>query len=197
MFKDPELIDMYGRMLVALEILEACDEFAPLVPEVRTNMVFARQHAKGPEDVMAIDGRITVMAAGVRAAGRPRLGASSHMARLMIQLMAVDPTIRAGVDFRADTEFLTGWLEEYAEQRGWVFSSIDRSKEPEELHEEECASMPWKVAEVIRAAGGKPPKLFYETGAVGKEPVAALVGADPIEVVEQVCEIARLIARSR
>ena len=69
MFQDDELVDMYGRMAVAIEMLEACPEFAPLVPEVRSNMVYARRGAKGPGDVLAIDGRITVMAAGVRAAG--------------------------------------------------------------------------------------------------------------------------------
>ena len=44
----------------------------------------------------------------------------------------------------------------------------------------------------IDAAGGRVPKVFYETGAVGKEPVSVLIGKDPIVVAEQVCEIARL-----
>ena len=35
------------------------------------------------------------------------------------------------------------------------------------------------------------PKMFYETGAVGKEPVSVLVGPDPITVAEEICEIAR------
>jgi hydroxymethylpyrimidine/phosphomethylpyrimidine kinase len=57
--------------------------------------------------------------------------------------------------------------------------------------------MPWKVAEAIRAAGDCVPKIFYETGAVGKEPVSVLVGKDPIEVAEQACEIARLYHEKR
>ena len=118
------------------------------------------------------------------------------MARMLIELMHLDPSSRAGLDFRADTRSLTRMFEDYALKKGWVFSVIDRSKEPEELHDEECASMPWKVAEAIRAADGRTPKLFWETGAVGKEPVAVLVGRDPIEVVEHVCELARRIARS-
>ena len=35
------------------------------------------------------------------------------------------------------------------------------------------------------------PKIFYETGAVGKEPVMVLVGTDPIEVAREMIEIAR------
>ena len=51
--------------------------------------------------------------------------------------------------------------------------------------------MPWKVGEAVRAAGGRAPKIFYETGAVGKEPVSVLVGRDPLEVAGQICTLAR------
>ena len=57
--------------------------------------------------------------------------------------------------------------------------------------------MPWKVQEVVRAAGGKVPKLFYETGAIGKEPVGVLVGPDPLTVVEEATEMARRYAEVR
>jgi predicted fused transcriptional regulator/phosphomethylpyrimidine kinase len=33
-----EDIDMYGRMAIALDIIEGCQEFAALIPEVRTNL---------------------------------------------------------------------------------------------------------------------------------------------------------------
>ena len=62
--KQPDLatdIDMSGRMMIALEEIEACREFVALIPEVRTNMVFAQPHAKTPDEVMAIDGRITII----------------------------------------------------------------------------------------------------------------------------------------
>ncbi len=36
------------------------------------------------------------------------------------------------------------------------------------------------------------PKIFYETGTVGKEPVSFLVGKDPIVVAEEVWVMARL-----
>ena len=78
----------------------------------------------------------------------------------------------------------------YCKQKGWEYSTIDRSKEPKEVIEKEGASMPWKIAEVVKFSGGVTPKIFYETGAIGKEPVSVLVGKDPIEVVKQICEIA-------
>jgi len=188
--KTDEDIEMYGKMAVAQNILEGCQEFASLIPEVRTNLVFARAKAKTRYEVLAIEGRITIVNGLPHAAGKPRFGASSHMARLLIEIRRVDPTIRAGIDFANDPA-LARWLDDYCRTKGWVFSVIDRRNEPEEIKEAEGASMPWKVAEAIRAAGGCVPKVFYETGAIGKEPVSVLVGKDPIDVVEQVCEIAR------
>jgi predicted fused transcriptional regulator/phosphomethylpyrimidine kinase len=188
--KTDEDIEMYGKMAVAQNILEGCQEFSSLIPEVRTNLVFAREKAKTRYEVLAIEGRITVVNGLPHAAGKPRFGASSHMARLLIEIRRVDPTIRAGIDFANDPA-LARWLDDYCMTKGWVFSVIDRRNEPEEIKDAEGASMPWKVAEAIRAAGGCVPKVFYETGAIGKEPVSVLVGKDPIEVVEQVCEIAR------
>ena len=183
-------INMRGQIALALELLEGCEEFAGLVPEVRTNLVYARPHARSRADVLGIDGRITVVNGLPHAAGKPKFGASSHMARLLVELGKVDSAVRAGVNF-ANNPSLTKWLEAYCKMRGWVFSVIDRTQEPEEVKDVEGASMPWKVTQAIDTAGGQVPKVFYETGAIGKEPVSVLVGQDPIEVAEQVCEIAR------
>jgi len=191
---DSEAIEMFGKVHLALETLEACPEFARILPEVRSNLVYARARPKVPADVIAIDGRITSVEGKPKAAGRPRFGASSHMARLLIELHRVDPSVRAGINFAAEPG-LVKWLERYAKRKGWVWSVIDRSREPRRVIEEEGASMPWKIKEAVRAAGGRPPKLFYETGAIGKEPVSVLVGADPLEVVEEVCAIARLYTK--
>jgi hydroxymethylpyrimidine/phosphomethylpyrimidine kinase len=186
-----EEIEMYGRMAVALNILEGCQEFAALIPEVRTNLVYARPGASTRHEVLGIDGRITVVNGMPHAAGKPRFGASSHMARLIVEMGKTDASIRAGINFASDPE-LAKWLEDYCRSRGWTFSVIDRKNEPEEVKEAEGASMPWKVRESIRAAGGRVPRMFYETGAVGKEPVSVLVGEDSIEVAEEACKIARL-----
>jgi hydroxymethylpyrimidine/phosphomethylpyrimidine kinase len=185
-----EEIEIFGRMSLALNILEGCQEFACLIPEVRTNLVYARPNSQTRADVLAVDGRITVVEGMPKAAGKLKFGASSHMARLILEVRKVDPSIRAGVDFANDPK-LAAWLKEYCKTKGWVFSVIDRRYEPDEIKEAEGASMPWKVKAAIKAAGGLVPKIFYETGAVGKEPVSVLVGKDPIEVADQVCEIAR------
>jgi predicted fused transcriptional regulator/phosphomethylpyrimidine kinase len=186
-----EEIDMYGRMAMAINMIESCQEFANLIPEVRTNLVYARTNAITREDVMGIDGRVTIVSGRPHAAGKPRFGASSHMARLIIEIRKIDPSLRAGMDF-ANNPHLAKWLENHCRTKGWVFSVIDRRNEPEDIKAAEGASMPWKVKAAIEAACGKVPKIFYETGAIGKEPVSVLVGREPLVVAQQVCEIARL-----
>lgn len=196
---DDEKSDEHGtmryQMQIALNNLEACREFALLIPEVRTNIVYAREDARNTNDVLAIDGRITVVNGMPHAAGMPVFGASSHMARLLLEVRTRDPSIRAGINFANDPA-LTVWLESYSREKGWIFSVIDRSNEPDEIKDAEGASMPWKVAEAIRAAGNRIPHLFYETGAIGKEPVTVLVGHDPVSLVEEMIDIARAYRRS-
>ncbi len=195
--KQPDLateIDMSGRMTIALEEIEACREFVVLIPEVRTNMVFAQPHAKTPDEVMAIDGRITKVNGMPRAAGKVRFGASSHMARLIIELMKTDPSVRAGIDF-ANSAGFSDWLSDYCIQQGWVYAMIDRRTEPAELMIAEGSSMQWKAQEAVRVAGGSVPKIICDAGGMGKEPVCIIVGKEPIGIVRDVCVIARAHSR--
>ena len=195
--KQPDLaneIDMFGRMMIALDEIEVCRELIPLIPEVRTNMVFALPHAKIPDEVMAVDGRITLINGMPRAAGRVRFGASGHMARLIIELMKTDPSIRAGIDFANPAGF-RDWLSGYCTQQGWVSAMIDRRTEPAEIRIA-GSSMQWKAAEAVRAAGGRVPKIICDAGGMGKEPVCIIVGNEPIGVAQDLCEIARAYAHS-
>ena len=194
--KNKETSILYGEILEAVEYIENCKEFVSILPEVRTNLVYAASDVKTPDDVVGIDGRITVLNNMPYAAGKPRFGASSHMARLILELMKVDPSIRAGINF-VSTPKLEQWLKQYCEQKGWKYSTIDRSKEPKKVIEKEGASMPWKIKEALRAAQGEVPRIFNEFGAVGKEDLFVLVGKNPLEVATEACEIARAYAQSQ
>jgi hydroxymethylpyrimidine/phosphomethylpyrimidine kinase len=183
-------------MIIALGEIESCREFTTLIPEVRTNMVFAHPHAKTPEDVMAVDGRITIVNSMPRAAGRVRFGASGHMARLVIELMKTDLSVRAAIDF-ANPPGFSGWLSGYCTEQGWVTAMIDRKTEPAGLRETEGSSMQWKAQEAVRVAGGIVPKIICDAGGMGKEPVCIIVGNEPIRVARDVCGIARAYAQTR
>lgn len=188
-------IDMIGRMMIALEEIETCREFVPLIPEVRANVAYARPYAKTPDDVMAVDGRITIISDMPRAAGRIRFGASNHMARLIITLMQTDPSVRAGIDF-ANPPGFSDWLSDYCRKNRWTLALIDRRDEPGEIRNIEGSSMQWKAQEAVQSAGGRVPKIICDAGGPGKEPVSTLVGKEPIDVARDVCGIARAYAQS-
>jgi hydrogenase maturation factor/predicted fused transcriptional regulator/phosphomethylpyrimidine kinase len=185
-----EEVEIFGKMALALNEIENCRDFASLIPEVRTNLVYAKKSAVKIEDVLAVEGRITVVDGKPESSGNLRFGASSHMARLILELNKYDTSIRAGINF-ACNNLIAKWLKDYSKAKGWSFGKIDRSSEPEEVKGTEGVSMPWKIKMAVESAGGKAPRLFYETGAVGKEEVAVLTGADPVEVADEICDLAR------
>jgi len=185
-----EKIDMIGRLHIGLDQIENCMEFSALIPQVRTNFVYASKESTDPEDVLAVDGRITIVDKHPQAAGKIKFGASGYMAHLILEIRKEDPEIRCAIDF-ANSPEIVDFLKDYCKEKGWILSIVDRRLEPEEIIDQEGASTPWEVAEAIQAAGGKIPKVFCETATVGKEPVSVLVGKDPLEVAEQICELAR------
>ncbi|HEC79948.1 MAG: phosphomethylpyrimidine kinase [Candidatus Coatesbacteria bacterium] len=185
-----EDFELYAKMYKAMEHLENCREFATLIPEVRSNLVYAKKGAKTPDDVLAIDGRITVVNNIPHASGRIRFGASSHMARLIIEVMKREPSIRAGINFIYSPEIVR-LLKRYASKNGWVVCPIDRTDEPDEIKDVEGASARWKVDKAFEITEGKLPKIIFEFGGVGKEDLSYIIGEDPIRVVKDMCDIAQ------
>jgi len=182
--------ELFGRMRIALDDLELCRDLVPLIPEVRTNCVFARPHARDPRDVVGVDGRITVVNGMPKAAGNIRFGASGHLARFILELMKTDPKTRTAINF-ANSPAITRWLEGYCSGSGWTLARIDRSDEPAGSRNAEGNSMAWKAREAVRAADGHVPKIICDAGGIGKEPVCIIVGKEPVCTARELCGIAR------
>ena len=182
-----------GNLAEAVEMLRNCPEFSRLVPEVRVNLVYALPEAETPEEVAAIDGRITVVQGLPHASGLPRWGASDHMARLIIEVRKYDPTINAGINFKCDKTVIEV-VKEYCSEQGILFGWIDRSQEPAEVTEQDGTSMPWKIKQLASNYGGIP-RLFYEGEGWGKEPLFVALGTDAVEVAGIAIEIAQRYQR--
>jgi predicted fused transcriptional regulator/phosphomethylpyrimidine kinase len=178
------------RLAEAVGLLEGCREFSALMPEVRVNVAFAPERAAGPQDVLGIDGRITVVDGMPKASGPIRSGVSDHMARLVLEARRHDPEVSAGMNFRWN-EAIHAFVEQYCRQRGITVGCIDRAQEPKDLIGRDKGSIPWKVRQLVAAHSGRVPRVCYETRGWGKEPLYFLLGQDPVEVVEFACAIAR------
>ncbi|MBI2868828.1 MAG: phosphomethylpyrimidine kinase [Chloroflexi bacterium] len=181
--------NVLGNLLRAVRLLEDCREFAALMPEVRSNLVYALPGAKTPGDVAAIEGRITVVRGLPRASGLPGWGTSDHMARVIIEANRYDNTLHAGVNFRCDAR-IKEVVKSYCAAKGLTYGWIDRTKEPEAVMEPDGASMPWKIDYLHTQYGGIP-RVFYEGEGWGKEPLFFALGADAVEAATMAIGIAR------
>jgi hydroxymethylpyrimidine/phosphomethylpyrimidine kinase len=100
-----ELRDAAAREPTAEAVQSVVDglvdrDVAPLIPEVGTNVAGATPYAERPDEVAAVEGRITRTLSGARPNGGVRFGASTHVAGTVLAAREADPAVRFGVNFQ-------------------------------------------------------------------------------------------------
>ncbi len=171
----------------AVEILQNSEDFAALIPEVRSNIVMAKKNAKEINDVAGIPGRITTVHGKPRAIMEPEFGASSHMARLVLTVMENDPSKRSAMNIKFDEKIIN-----ICKKLGLKVSFYDRNDEPEDIKKIEGSTIPWGVEAAIKRIG-EVPDVIYHRGAWGKEPSISLIGADATDVAKMAVCISKLL----
>ena len=189
MNRTEEIEIVLGNLVSAINMLHSCPEFTSIIPEVRVNLVYALPHAKTPQEVAAVEGRITAVRGFPCASGMPTWGASDHLARRILEVRKYDSAVNAVINFKCDKAVIEV-AQEYCLERGLLFGWLDRAKEPAEVAERDKTSMPWKVKQLVKNYGAVP-RLFYEGEGWGKEPLFLALGKDAVEVVSIAIEIAR------
>lgn len=174
----------------AVEIIENCEEFAAFIPEVRSNIVMAKENAKDVKDVAGIPGRITTVHGKPKAFMEPEFGVSSHMARLVLSIMKHDPSKRSAINIKYDPKII-----EICEKLGLKISFYDRNDEPEDVRQVEGGTIPWGVEAAIKKIGDVP-DIIYHRGAWGKEPSISLVSTSAVDVAKMVVCISKLFSAS-
>jgi hydroxymethylpyrimidine/phosphomethylpyrimidine kinase len=159
----------FARDLARLEVLTALktaaarlrdEDLTPLVPEVMTNLGYAVPYAEGPQDVAAFPGRLLKTPQGLLIPAPPAVGASRHIAAVILSAMATHPDLRSAMNIK----FFEG-LEELAPL----------------LHLRVAA---WDPVAVLQT-GQAPPDLIYDRGAHGVEPMIRILGPTPMQVAEK------------
>ena len=145
---------------------------ARLVPEVGMNVVGATRYAEDPQEVAAVEGRVTRTMAGIRPNRGVRFGASSHVARFLLTCREHDPALRFATNCRFDDTVAAA-----LEAVDWPAVAFDRSVEPAESREEEGGTMSFAARRAFERADGTPAAV-YDHGDVGKEPVVRVVAPD-------------------
>lgn len=172
----------------AVEIIQNSEEFAAFIPEVRSNIVMAKENAKDVDDVAGIPGRITIIHGKPRAFVEPEFGVSSHMARLVLSMMKYDSSKRSAMNIKYSPKII-----EICEKLGLKVSFYDRNDEPEKVRQVEGGTIPWGVETAIKRIGDIP-DIIYHRGAWGKEPSITLIGTSAVDVAKMAVCIARLFS---
>jgi len=159
------------------------EEVGHLVPEVRSNLGYAVPFARGPQDVVAVPGRITEVDGRMVATSSPAFGASRHVANTILAAMTRDASMRSAMNIRYSPELLS-----ICRDLGFRVASFSRRDEPGEVKEKEGSTLLWGTKRALERAK-EFPDILYDEGDVGKEPMIRVFGRNPAEVVSKVLAI--------
>ena len=163
----------------AVSILENSLNFPKLIPEVGCNIGMAIPKAGSYEDVAAVEGRIVWCKGRTIPVGCVDFGASRHVAGVILASLRYNPGIRAAINIKYSEETLAACREMKLE-----ISSFDRTEEPEN-----ASTVDLGTTETIKKFGSVP-KVIYDKGSPGKEPMICLLGTDAAEVAKLAVELA-------
>jgi hydroxymethylpyrimidine kinase / phosphomethylpyrimidine kinase / thiamine-phosphate diphosphorylase len=151
-----------------------------IIPECRSNLVFAGTGASGYEDVAAIPGRITNAGDQIIVCREPAFGATRHVARVVLAAMSKSPEIRSAMNIRYSPVII-----ETCKKLDLRTAFFDRSMEPKEIKEKEGSTLEWGTRDAMKRIDYVP-DCIYDTGEIGKEPMIRVLGKNPMDVVEKV-----------
>ncbi|RLG81050.1 MAG: bifunctional hydroxymethylpyrimidine kinase/phosphomethylpyrimidine kinase [Thermoprotei archaeon] len=161
------------------------DKLRKYMPEVGMNLVMSLppEYAKSINDVAGVKGRIVKYGDSIRPVGPVKFGVSSHLARLVLEAMKLDHSIRAALNIKYSEGIINK-----AREKGLSIAFVDRRKEPRELKIKEGGTMQWLVREAYKVTG-RIPDIVYDVGDIGKEAMIRILGKTAREVVEKLLSI--------
>jgi predicted fused transcriptional regulator/phosphomethylpyrimidine kinase len=175
----------------ALRVVEGSRDLTALIPEIGMNITYAKPGAVDAEGVVGVPGRIRPIAAHPRSAHTPEFGGSSHVARAVLAMMGFHPGLRSAMSLRFDWRVV-----DICGRLGLPVSHFDRAEEPPEVKAVDGRTIQWGVGQAVRSSA-EPPRVIYDVGDVGKEPLIFLFGQNPMEVAQLAVRIAKEYAGSK
>jgi len=94
--------DAVEHVAEAVRMIEGSSIFVRVMPEVSVNIAYAGEGASSVQDVVAVPGRIVKVKGMPRSFMRPEKGASTHVANVLLEVMAWDRSKRAAMNVRYD-----------------------------------------------------------------------------------------------
>jgi len=182
LFKTHHRFEVIQKLSAAIELLKE-NRIGRLIPEVQSNIGIGLPGAIEAKDVAAIPGRISKIGDDIFTVAAPRLGASQHVAKIVLAAMHFDPEMRAVMNIK-----LTNSTLKACKKLKFKMASFDRAKEPKSVKQREGSSLEWGTYTAIKKCGFVP-DIIYDLGGQGKEEMIRVLAQDVGELVEKVLKI--------
>jgi hypothetical protein len=140
---------------------------------VGTNIATARPDATDELDVAAIPGRVHAMHGRINVPSDPELGASEHVAGMVLAAMAVDASMRGAINLATSDAVLAAARERGIDPLEFEAGYENRRRRLEAAFE----------------GRGSVPRIVYHTGAFGIEPITYVLGETALEAVSLAAEL--------
>ncbi|MDD1775856.1 MAG: hypothetical protein LUP94_00715 [Candidatus Methanomethylicus sp.] len=176
-----------GDLRASVSLLESTPEFAELVPEVFSNIVMGLKEAKGVADVAGIPGRLVRVRGKVKALMDPEFGVSSHLARLLLTVMKIDPNVRSVINLKYDEK-----MRDAIEKLNLRCLVLNR--DPNYRGKEDQLI---KFAEMAVKNDGNGLDVIIDAGGFGIEPNAYFFNESATKLTDRVVRIAKMLNNSK
>jgi hydroxymethylpyrimidine kinase/phosphomethylpyrimidine kinase len=192
LYRDSERFRVLSILEQALIRIKGLKGFSKLIPEVRSNLVMSLPYPRGLEDVAGYPSRIAPYRDSVEAFSKPEFGASKHLARAILELQKLGFDIRSAINLKYSDDII-----EACRRIGFKVGFYDRREEPEDVKRVEGATIPWGIRRAVEGLSGCKPDVIYHMGDWGKEPMILLLGRDPLDVVDKLEAILKILEGNR
>lgn len=159
--------EILQALRLAFSRFEEHAEFADLIPQVGTNMVYARPGARSLDEVAGLSGRV------IQSMGRPKVcgeivyGGSTHLGSAVLEAHRLDPKLRSAVNIRGRER-----IAEALREMGLVVVILPQ------VRSEGCP-----VTDHLREAG-EARDAYYHPGAFAVEPTTTILAESPGKLLD-------------
>ena len=167
---------MPAALEAAVLRLTEIDGIGDYIPQVGSNLVYAKADSSTIENVVGLTGRIIATRRGPITCGEIAYGASSHLASVVIEAQKLDGEIRTGLNIIANND-VARRLKEVGLKVVTIPGRVDREGCP--------------VTQYIRRTG-ELADAYVHPGDFGVEPTTTMISRHPDRLVEIMAEIVEL-----
>jgi len=171
-----EDVRMKNELKEAFKLLNSSPFFPYIMPQINTNIAYAKDKAEKINDVLAFPGRIIKYKSGIKILADPEFGASNHLAKMLILAHKKDNSIRSCIDIKFDKSILK------------IIKELEIEYNYNLRYDDEEDPVVFSFREYLK--NKKIPRILIDDGRKGYESICYIFGKNPIDIAKTTLLIA-------